>query len=47
MPECIYTSVGDGTLEALEEARFPTEGELQLSRMTVYRALKGEDGSTA
>ena len=29
MPERIYTSTGDGKLEALEETRFSTEGELQ------------------
>ena len=29
MPERIYTSAGDGKLEALEETPFPTEAELQ------------------
>ena len=29
MPERIYTSAGDGMLEALEETPFPTEAELQ------------------
>ena len=29
MPERIYTSAGDGKLEALEETPFPTEDELQ------------------
>ena len=42
MPERIYTSAGDGTLEALEETRFPSEDELQALIAEHPELLDGE-----
>lgn len=42
MPERIYTSTGDGKLEALEETRFPTENELQALIAEHPELLDGE-----
>ena len=42
MPERIYTSTGDGKLEALEETRFPTEDELQALIAEHPELLDGE-----
>ena len=42
MPERIYTSSGDGTLEALEETPFPTEDELQALIAEHPELLDGE-----
>ena len=42
MPERIYTSTGDGKLEALEETRFPTEDELQALISEHPELLDGE-----
>ena len=42
MPERIYTSSGDGALEALEETPFPTEDELQALIAEHPEQLDGE-----
>ena len=42
MPERIYTSTGDGKLEALEETRFPTEDALQALIAEHPELLDGE-----
>ena len=42
MSECIYTSTGDGKLEALVETRFPTEDELQALIAEHPELLDGE-----
>ena len=42
MPERIYTSTGDGKLEALEETRFPTEDKLQALIAEPPESLDGE-----
>ena len=42
MPERIYTSAGDGKLEALEETPFPTEDELQALIAEPPELLDGE-----
>ena len=42
MPERIYTSTGDGKLEALEETRFLTEDELQALIAEHPELLDGE-----
>ena len=42
MPERIYTSAGDGKLEALEETPFPTEAELQALIAEHPELLDGE-----
>ena len=42
MPERIYTSAGDGKLEALEETPFPTEDELQALIAEHPELLDGE-----
>ena len=42
MPERIYTSTGDGKLEALEETPFPTEDALQALIAEHPELLDGE-----
>ena len=42
MPERIYTSTGDGKLEALEETPFPTEDEFQALIAEHPESLDGE-----